>query len=86
VNAVNTASIREFIVEEFLFGDAGDLQAQSPLFEGGYIDSVGVLDLVAFVERQFGIEVADEELVPENFGTLEVIGVYLGRKLSPAEA
>jgi acyl carrier protein len=67
--------LRSFIVEELRYeGDPKDLTDDYPLLEKGVIDSAGIFQVVAFVETEFGVEIADEELVPEHFGTLGGIG------------
>lgn len=63
--------IRQFIVEQIGFeGDPGELTSDYPLLEKGVVDSAGIFQLISFVETEYGIEVEDEELVPEHFGTL----------------
>ena len=61
---------KQFIVDNFLFGDGAKLAIDTPLFEKGIIDSTGVLELVAFIEDNFNVTVTDEELVQENFSSL----------------
>ena len=79
------AEIRNFIIENFLFGEGGDtLTDDQSLVEAGLIDSLGVAELVAFVETRFGIEPADEELVPENFDSIALIASFVQRKLPTA--
>jgi acyl carrier protein len=46
----------------------------------GIVDSTGVLDLLMFVEEQFGIEVADDELAPENFDSIDKLADFVERK------
>ncbi len=53
------------------------LKNDTPLLETGILDSLSVLRLVLFLEQQFGIVVAPEELIPENFETVEAICAYL---------
>lgn len=79
------AEIRNFIIENFLFGEGGDtLTDDQSLVEAGLIDSLGVAELVAFIETRFGIEPADEELVPENFDSIALIASFVQRKLPMA--
>ena len=76
-------NIRAYIVENFLFGDAGPLQSDGmSLLDSGIIDSVGVMELVAFLEKTYGIHVEDMEMVPENLDTLASIEKYIRSKLS----
>ena len=73
--------IRDFIVENFLFGGPDDdLKDDDSLLDKGIIDSTGVLELVAFLEKSYGIRVEDEELVPENLDSIASVGAYVLRK------
>ena len=73
--------IRKFIVDNFLFGQAGDLTDSTSFLEGGIIDSTGVLELATHLETHYGIKVKDEELVPENLDSIKALSVYLEKKL-----
>ena len=75
-----SAVIREFIVENFLFGEDGNLKEETSFLESGIIDSTGILELVAFLEEKFGISVADDELVPENLDSITNVVAYLAKK------
>jgi acyl carrier protein len=75
-----SAVIRQFIVENFLFGEEGNLKEDTSFLEGGIIDSTGILELVSFLEEKFGIAVADEELVPENLDSIASVVAYLTKK------
>lgn len=77
-------SLRDFIVDNFLFGDENKLEFDTLLFEKGIIDSTGVLELVAFIEENFKISVADEELVQDNFSSLTAIEKFLQSKNNQA--
>lgn len=84
-NSLNySQTIRQFIVDNFLFGDGKDLSTETPLFEKGIIDSTGVLELVAFIEESFNIIVTDEELVQDNFSSLTAIEKFLHFKNNQA--
>ncbi|HEY8369392.1 MAG TPA: acyl carrier protein [Thermodesulfobacteriota bacterium] len=73
--------IRGFVVENFLFGDAQSLPAPDESFlASGLIDSTGVLELVSFLERQYGITVEDEELIPDNLDSIERLVRFVERK------
>jgi len=73
--------IKEFIIENFLFGDSDNgLGNTDSLLENGIIDSTGVLELVAFIEQTYGIKVKDEELIPENLDSIVNITNYILRK------
>ena len=49
--------VRGFVVENFLFGQAGDLQDTTSFLDNGILDSTGVLELVAFLEETFSIKI-----------------------------
>jgi acyl carrier protein len=69
--------IRRYVVENFLFtSDNGQLQDNASFLEEGIVDSTGVLELVMFVEETFGITVEDEEIVPENFDSVQKLACY----------
>jgi len=74
--------LRDFIVDNFLFGDGNKLAFDTLLLEKGIIDSTGVLELVAFIEENFKVSVADEELVQENFSSLNAIDKFLKSKIN----
>lgn len=67
-------ALRDFIVNELHWnGNRELLTPDYPLIENHVLDSLGLFTMVTFVEEQFGVEVRDEELVPENFGTIGAI-------------
>jgi len=72
--------IRAFVVDHFLAGDASKLRADGSLL-GDVIDSMGVLNLVAYLQEHFGITVEDDEVVPGNLDTINNLVVYVSKKL-----
>ena len=65
------AELTEFIVTNYLFGDATITPRDGDsLIEEGIIDSTGILELIEFLESHFGIEVSEAETVPENLGSI----------------
>ncbi|HEY75935.1 MAG TPA: acyl carrier protein [Thermoflexia bacterium] len=73
--------IRRYILENFLFtDDESTLRDDASFLEEGIVDSTGVLELVMFVEETFGITVEDEEILPENFDSVEKLAGYIRRK------
>ena len=73
--------IRDFLVEDLHFGvPRSELTGDFPLIEARVIDSMGLLRLVAWLESTFGIEIADAEVVPVNFSTIDAIASLLGSK------
>ena len=65
-------------------GAAHDLAADEDLLGGGLLDSIGVMSLVFFIEREFGVQVPPEDVTIENFQTLERIAAYVARRREPA--
>jgi acyl carrier protein len=73
--------VRSFLVADYLFGQDDKLEDDTSFLDAGIIDSTGVLQLIAFLERTFGIRVNDEELTPDNLDSISNISAYLSRKL-----
>ena len=72
--------IRSFLVDNFLFGRTEEWRDHVSLL-GNVIDSTGAIELVTFLQDRFAITVEDNEVVPENFDTLENVVAYVKRKL-----
>ena len=73
--------IKSFIVENFLFGEDNGLEKDTSFLEQGIIDSVGILELVEFLDNEFHITIADDELLPENLDSISHISKFLGAKI-----
>jgi acyl carrier protein len=70
--------IRQYLAENFLFSSNGfNLGDDASLLEEGIIDSTGVLELVMFVEETFNVEVSDEEIIPDNFDSVNNLAAYV---------
>ncbi|MCK4627472.1 MAG: acyl carrier protein [Sedimentisphaerales bacterium] len=80
MNYLNT--VKDFVSENFLFGDDGQLTEDTSFLESGIVDSTGVLELVTFLENTFDIRIEDDELVPENLDNLKNIARFLELKLN----
>ncbi len=74
-------TVRNFIVENFLYGEDGDLKEDTSFLDNAIIDSTGILELIAFLEQTFGILVEDDEIIPENLDSLKNVSNYLSRKI-----
>jgi acyl carrier protein len=75
--------IRTFVSANF-YVEPGSLEDDASLLEQGIVDSTGVLEVVAFLETEFGIEVRDDELLPQNLDTIAAIAGYVTRKRAAA--
>ena len=74
--------VRQFVADNFLFREGAEsLDENESLIAGGVIDSTGILELVSFLEQEFNLEIADEELVPENLDSLARIKAFVSRKI-----
>jgi acyl carrier protein len=77
--------LRQFIVENFLFGkDDQPVASSDSLLELGIVDSTAVLELVGFLEQTYQITIDDEELVPDNLDSIDRIVQFVTRKLEKA--
>ena len=74
--------LRRFVVEEFLFGRNGDLKDGDSFLEAGIIDSTGVLELIAFIEKHFAIKVRDSDLIPDNLDSIQKVTDFVRRRLN----
>lgn len=73
--------IRNFIVENFLFGNKDALTGDEDSFlQKGLIDSTGILEVVSFIEEKFGIKVEDDDLLPENLDSIRRLADFVKRK------
>ena len=70
-------SIRTFVLEKFPACRSKGLQNTDSLIDSGIIDSMGILELVAFVESDFGIVVEDMDLTPENFESIAALSAFV---------
>lgn len=79
MNIENT--LKKYIVTRFMHKkDNYLLGDDESLFEKGIIDSMGVLELVSFIEEHFNLKVQNEELIPENFKAVNSIKNFIERK------
>ncbi|NEC69455.1 phosphopantetheine-binding protein [Streptomyces sp. SID9727] len=74
----NTATIKQFLIEEFLPDLTQDqLADDQDLLSSGAIDSLGLLKLIAWVEDRFGLAVDDTDLDPNNFRSVTAIDTFV---------
>lgn len=78
--------LRQYITENFLFGQGDAAFTDEVSFlEKGIIDSTGILEIVAHLEQVYGVSVEDEELVPQNFDSVDNLAAYVSRKTGRAD-
>ena len=79
------SEVREFIVDNFLFGEGGsNLSSHDSLLEKGLIDSTGILELVGFVQNKYGIGIEDHEIVPANLDSIDKLVRFIRQKKGEA--
>jgi acyl carrier protein len=79
-----STSIERFILQKFPAAKKQKVTEQVPLLQSGIVDSLGVLDIVGYLEQTFSIRVADEELSPENFATIRSLATFVEKKQAEA--
>jgi len=73
--------IRRFILKHFpLARKQSSIEDDSQLLNSGIIDSLGVLDLVSFIENEFKITISEEDLLAENFESIASMTTFIERK------
>lgn len=74
------AEVEEFILRELALGGAIEsIAPDEDLLATGIIDSHGFMELIAFLDSQYGIVVPEDELKPENFQSLDAIDAFVQR-------
>ncbi len=78
-------SIKEYILKEFLPGeDPNDLTDSTQLFTTGLLDSIASLNLVSFLEEEYGVKVEPHEIVADNLDTIKLIADFVEQKKAAA--
>lgn len=73
--------IYNYIEENVLFDSVdSSISDDDSFMENGVIDSTGILELVSFIEEKFGFSVEDEDLVPDNFDSVNNLVDYIKKK------
>ncbi len=79
-NAVQE-KVREFIVRNLMLKHGGaELGMDQPLLESGIMTSFGIVELVSYMERTFGVTIDDYDVVPENFQSVRAIAQLVESK------
>ena len=74
--------LRDYIVENFLFGDTEtEFTDDDSFMEKGIIDSTGILEVITYIEENFNFKIEDEELIPENLDSISNITAFISRKV-----
>lgn len=74
--------VREFLVQNFLLGKgSAGIKDGDSFLDSGVVDSTGVLEFVNFLQDTWSIETKDEELLPENFDSIDNLTAFVAKKL-----
>lgn len=78
-----TQSIRKFLFENYLFGcNENELNNDTSFLEFGVLDSMGIIELIAFIENEFGIKIAYSEILPENLDSVNCVSRLVYKKMN----
>lgn len=72
--------VRAFVTTNFYVANPTALDNNASLLDQGIIDSTGVLEVIFFIEENFGITVEDSEMLPENLDSIDRIASFVARK------
>jgi acyl carrier protein len=75
-----STALRTFILEKFPLARRRGIDNETFLLQSGIVDSLGILELVAFVENEFAITISDDELMPENFQNISMMTSFIASK------
>ncbi|HLP17701.1 MAG TPA: acyl carrier protein [Bacteroidota bacterium] len=74
--------VQRFIQKNFTFDDTRTIDGSTSLLGSGIIDSTGILELIGFLETTYGLKFQDNELVGENFDSIDKITDFLSTKVN----
>ncbi|HVW11317.1 MAG TPA: phosphopantetheine-binding protein [Bryobacteraceae bacterium] len=78
-------AIRDFLRDFLFLADADNLSGDDSFLEKGIVDSMGILHLITFVQQKYAIDVKDDELVTDNWDSIDRMSRYIRRKLGAGE-
>ena len=75
------SALRKLILEDYLFTDEESALSDNMSFlTEGILDSMGILEIIMFLEDEFQVKVNDDEMVPENLDSIENLLAFIERK------
>ena len=80
------SELRRFVINNFLYGRDCGFHDDDSFLDMGIIDSTGLLELVNFIEKDYGITVEEEDLSPDNLDSIERLAQFIERKLDAQKA
>ena len=79
---ITTEEVMNFLIKAKLIRKDQVLDKNESLIEGGIIDSLGVLEIIGYIENTYDINIGEEDLVPENFDSLAAIQMFISNRKS----
>jgi acyl carrier protein len=76
------SKLRAFVTKNFYMADPDAFTDQTSFLDQGIIDSTGVLELVSFVEGEWSVAVVDDEMIPQNFDSIDALVAFVSKKTS----
>jgi acyl carrier protein len=79
----NESKVREFVLKNYLFtSEQTALKSEDSFMKNGIMDSTGILEMIMFLHDEFGVDVMDDEMVPENLDSVNNVVAFLDKKLA----
>jgi len=76
------SKVREFVLKNYLFTtEQSALKSEDSFMKSGIMDSTGILEMIMFLHDEFGVDVMDDEMIPENLDSVQNVVAFLGKKL-----
>lgn len=76
------SKVREFVLKNYLFTtEQSALKSGDSFMKSGIMDSTGILEMIMFLHDEFGVDVMDDEMIPENLDSVDNVVAFLGKKL-----
>jgi acyl carrier protein len=79
---ITTEEVKNFLIKAKLIRNDQVIDNNESLIEGGIIDSLGVFEIVEYIENNYGIVIGEADLVPENFDSLVAIQMFISNRKS----
>lgn len=75
-----SSKIHDWTLVQFPLAREREIAISDPLLDSGIVDSLGTLDIVMYLENEFGIVMDEEDMIPEHFESVEAIASFVCRK------
>lgn len=79
-NSTIQKKVIKYVLQE-TYIEKNKIRNDALIFKEGYFDSMGLMRLIAFLEENFGIKVSDDDLIEENFESIDAVTAFVVRKL-----